>query len=151
MLSVQTPQETVEQIISDLANCPADLDLDTATHFQFVTQAFVNEDLTRALCCEDTYDVILTIEGENWLLIDEGNGYSYDFVGSGDLLFGWTDANAGQGPLTDAERESLQSGLESELPGVTVVNRELTTAESQWQEPFVNQLERIFYRALNNL
>lgn len=142
----ETPQEIVEQIIAELENCPEDMD--SATHFQLVTESFVNKQLTETLCCSDTYDTILTIDGEHWLLIDEGKGYSSRYLGTGELLYGWTEEMLGE-TLSAEQKSVFSSALAHELGGITVVDRELTAAETAWQEYFVDKLEDLFKKAVD--
>lgn len=126
----QTPREIVEQIVLRLNARPDDID--SATYFELTVGDHINKELTSSLCYADTYDTVLTIEDEHWLLIDEGNSYEFDFVGSGQLLEGWTDEMIGPDEFTDEERAEFQDILQFLLPGIAVVNRELTSAEKEW-------------------
>lgn len=145
--ATQTPQEIVNAIVAQLNNCPSDVD--PGFHFQLLTQDKWNLQLTETLCSSDTFDTILTINNEHWLIIDDGNGYSCDYLASGELLYGWTDEMLGQEELTDEQKELFQENLQDELKGIKVVNRELTTAEKQWNENyFCNEVSFAWNRAM---
>ncbi len=129
-----TPQEIVKSIVSELNDCPADVN--SADWFETCTKGLPNQELTKTLCSADTYDTIVTIQNEHWLIIDENNSYSCDFIGAGNLLYGWTEEMIGQDELTDDQKEAFQSNLpKNDLypPGFSHgdISRRLTEGKKQ--------------------
>jgi hypothetical protein len=99
-------------------------------------------DLTSVLCCDDTFDGIIEVDGDFYWVIDMLHGFEIKFITRQKPVYRWHEELLGDVQLTEEQKESITNELKHQLSGFNVVY-ETRLTPNDWELQFEDELDQV--------